>query len=331
MGTLLLQGVNGVYRTNDRPRNIKSVESIDLQSIGADIRIYGEIDDPAMRDFNPSLAWHEDVLYVSIRSCNFKVDRHGAWSFRDGSVYSRTDVLLGDLDPDTLKVTNLQPLKLSKNSPKNILLAGLEDVRLFSRKDGLHAIGFESDRLTRSLHNASAGLAEYLIKGNELVYLRSLQKPQKDVVEKNWSPTDTPSKLFDFTYSDSQVWKDGKLMGEPTKTQIHGGSQLLQQKDGTWLSLVHEKKLEQPQVPYTRYSRPNNIYDKYVYYTYLAKHDKQGIITKLSQPFRFGTLENIEFASGLVQHRDDFIISIGIRDCKYAIVKIPKEKLMSLL
>lgn len=300
------------------------VETIDLQQLGAELRIYGEIDDPAMRHINPSIAWHEGELKIAIRSCNFEVERRGKWSFRDGSAYSKTDVLYGDLDPDTLQVSNLHKLNLSSDSPTCTLVAGLEDVRLFSRKDGMHAIGYECDRLTRSLHNASASLAEYLIKGNELKYLRTLQKPRKEAVEKNWSPTDTPSDKFDFTYSDSQVWKDGELIGEPTKTQIHGGSQLLRQKDGTYLSIVHDKVID-PML-----NRPN-IYDKYVYRTYLARHNENGIITQLSKPFRFGTLENIEFASGMVEHDGHFIITLGIRDCKFAVARIGKDKMLSLL
>lgn len=296
--------------------------AVDLQSIGAELRIYGEIDDPAMRHFNPSIAWHNGKLKIAIRSCNFAVERHGQWYFRDGTAYSRTDVLYGDLDPDTLKVSNLKKLELSDNSPKNIKLAGLEDVRLFSRKDGMHAIGFESDRLTRSLHNASASLAEYLINGKELVYLRTLEKPDREVVEKNWSPTDLLSNDFEFTYSPTQVWDDGKVIGKPYTGNIHGGSQLLWQTDDTYLSLVHEKIADR---------RYGNVYDKFVYYTYLASHDKQGIITKLSKPFRFGTHENIEFASGMVEHDGDFIISLGIRDAKFALARIKKQTLLGLL
>ena len=307
---------------------------IDLQAIGAELRIYGEIDHPEMRHMNPSIAWSGKDLKIAIRSCNFAVIPKGKWYFRDGTVYSRTDVLYGDLNPDTLEVSNLTKLNLSKDSPKDVLLAGLEDVRLFSRKDGMHAIGFQSDRITRTLHNASASLGEYLIKGNELQYIRTLKKPVKDAVEKNWSSTDKPSKLFDFTYSDSQVWKDGELIGKPTRTQIHGGSILLKQKDGTYLSLVHEKKIDTQLSHSVRYNRGNRgglIYDKYIYYTYLARHDEQGIITHLTKPFRMGTLENIEFAAGLVEYNDDFIISAGVRDCKYLLCKISKGKLIDLL
>lgn len=77
-------------------------------------------------------------------------------------------------------------------------------------------------------------------------------------------------------------------------------------------------------------NRPH-VYDKYIYVHYLAIHGKDGIVTKLSKPFRFGTLENIEFASGLVEHDEDLLISLGIRDCKYAICRISKNKLMGLL
>jgi hypothetical protein len=306
------------------------VPSVDLQELGATLITYGEIDDPAMRHFNPSIAFHDGKLKIAVRSCNFAVERGGKWYFRDGNQYSKTDVLYGDLDPDTLQVTNLRTLKLSKDAPTRTLVSGLEDVRLFCRKDGMHAVGFECDRLTRSLHNQSTSLAEYLIKGDELVYLRTLEKPDPNVVEKNWSPTDVPTEAFDFAYSDTQAYKDGKLIGEPSTTEIHGGSQLLKQKDGTFLSIVHEKKLDPKHAyAYSRLSR--NVYDKYIYYTYLAKHDKRGTITQLSKPFRFGTLENIEFAAGMVEHEGDLLISLGIRDCKMAIARIAKSRLLSLM
>lgn len=310
-------------------------EFVDLQSIGADLRIYGEIDDPAMRHFNPSIVWHKDKLKIAIRSCNFAVIPKGKWYFRDGRAHSITDVLIGDLDPDTLQVSNLEKYDVSPDSPKEVLLAGVEDVRLYVRNNKLHASGFISDRLTRSLHNASASMAEFAVDGKELKYLRTVPKPVKEIVEKNWCPPDKPSKLFDYTYSDSQVYKDGELIGNPTTTNIHGGTVLLEQKDGTYLSLVHEK-IADPTIQtygYSRYDRHNrgNIYDKYIYLTYLARHDKLGIITHLSKPFRFGTLENIEFAAGLAEYEDSFIMTTGIRDCKYGIVKIEKDKLLDLL
>lgn len=310
---------------SQRRRLQQPVESIlDLQSIGLDLKIYGEISDPAMRHFNPSIAWHDHWLYIAIRSCNFAVERFGKWYLRDQSAYSKTDVIYALLDPDSLEIGETGKLELSKDTPLITKLAGLEDVRLFSRKDGMHAIGFESDRITRSLHNASATMAEYLIKGNKLKYLRTLEKPSDKIVEKNWSPTDVPTKAFDFTYSPTQVWKDGEVIGEKYLGDIHGGTQLLKQKDGTFLSLVHDKQLNR------LLNRPG-VYDKYVYRHYLARHDKNGIIIEKTKPFTFGTHENIEFASGMVEHNGDFIISLGIRDCKFALCKISKDKLVNML
>lgn len=308
------------YRRLPRPTVVKV---LDLQSIGADIHIYGEIDDPGMRHINPSISWQQGDLKIAIRKSNFAVERHGKWYFRDDNAYSKTDVLYGRVDPDSLEVYGLHKLELV-NAPQITQLAGLEDVRLFHRKDGMHAIGFESDRITKYLHNESTAMAEYLIKGNTLEYIRTLKKPDPKVVEKNWCPTDVSSKEFDFTYSPTQVWKEDKLIGMPYKGQIHGGSQLIKQKDGTWLSLLHKKTVN-------RLLNKPGVYDKYVYHHYLARHDKQGFVTELSEPLTFGTHENIEFAAGMVEHEDSFIMSFGIRDCKIALCKIEKSKLVDLL
>lgn len=299
---------------------------VDLQSIGAEIMTYGEVDDPYMKQFNPSIAWDGSKLKIAIRSCNFGIKPDGHWHFRDGNAYSLTDVLYGDLDPDTLQVSNLVKLGISDDSPIHVKVSGLEDVRLFSRKDGMHAVGFKSDRVARSQHNKTAGMAEFIIKGKELKYIRSLEKPKREIdyPEKNWCPTDEPSKEFEFTYSPTQVWKDGKVTGLPYKDNIHGGTQLLKQKDGTYLSLVHEKILD------GKHLRTAGVYDKHVYLHYLARHNKDGMIIELSKPFRFGTLENIEFAGGMVEHNGNLLISLGIRDCKYAIGRISKDKLMEL-
>src|SRR5690606_30726231 len=102
------------------------------------------------------------------------------------------------------------------------------------------------------------------------------------------------------------------------------GTQLLKQKDGTYLSLVHDKIIDR------MLNRPG-VYDKYVYRHYLARHNKQGFITELTQPFTFGTNENIEFAGGMVEYKDDLLISFGIRDCKFAIARIEKSKLVDRL
>lgn len=308
-----------MIRTRQRPNSIKP---IDLQALGAELRIYGEIDDPNMRYFNPCLEFDsKGNLKIAIRSCNFKVERGGHWSLRDGRAYSVTNVIYGDVDPETMQVSNLKKLELSDNTPTRTKVVGLEDVRLFNRPDGMHAIGYESDRLTHSLHNASASMAEYLIKDGTLHYIRTLQKPIKEAVEKNWSPTNVPVKEFDFTYSPWQTWKDGKVIGEKYQGQVHGGSQLIQQKDGTFLSIVHEKYADRLY---------GMIYDRFKYVTYLAEHNKEGIITRLSQGFDFGTHENIEFASGMVEYKGDFIITLGIRDCKYALCKISKQRLTNL-
>lgn len=293
---------------------------VNLQDIGARLVIYGDINNDKMPYFNPSLAWDDDALAISIRSCNFTTIRHGKWTFLDDNIYSRTDVMYGYIDPDTLEIIKLEKLKLDSNTPIQTRIAGLEDVRLYKRGNRMHAIGFEVDRVTPCYYKKS-GMAVYIINNGKLHYQESLEKPNPDIVEKNWQPTDVQTR-FDFTYSPTQTYQGGQLWGTPYTGNIHGGTQLLRQEDDTYISLVHEKIEDK---------RFGNVYDKYVYITYLAVHDELGIITKRSKGFRFGTYENIEFASGMVQHGDDLLISLGIRDAKFAIARIKKSKLMELL
>ena len=292
----------------------------DIQSLGGRLIIYGDINDPMMNYFNPSIEFIGGELKIAIRSCNFTTVRHSDWKFLDGGVYSKTDVVYGDVDPDTLGITNLHKLEL-ENAPVKTQIAGLEDVRLFPRKDGMHAIGFEVDRVTPVEYQKS-GMAEYLIKGKKLIYLRTLKKPNENIVEKNWMPANVASDSFEFTYSPTQVWTDGEVIGQAYDSEIHGGSQLIKQKDGSYLSIVHNK-VRDPQY--------GMVYDRFVYITYLARHDENGLITELSKPFRFGTYENIEFASGMVEHGDDLIISLGVRDSKIALARIKKDILVDLL
>ena len=294
---------------------------LDVQSLGAELRIYGEVSDPSMRHFNPSIAWYGDKLKIAVRSCNFKVERNGKWSFRDGSAYSKTDVLYGNVHPDSLQVSNLRKLEFSDNTPMRTKVSGLEDVRILQRYDHMFAIGYESDRLTSHLHNKSSSLAEYRIEGNKLEYICTLQKPNEELVEKNWSPIEDSDNYY---YSPTQVWTYTGLLGEPYKGILHGGTQLLKQDDGTYLSIIHDKVLS------PLLNRPG-VYDKYVYRHFLARHDRNGFVIEMTQPLTFGTHENIEFAAGLVEYGSDFIISIGIRDCKYALVKINKSKLTDML
>lgn len=305
-----------------QPR-FNAVKALDLQSIGAELHIFGEIDSATRRHINPSIAFdNEGNLKISIRSCNFVVEPLGRWYLRDGSAYSKSEVVYGDLDPDSLRLSNLETLKLSDDSPTRTLVGGLEDVRLFNRSDGMHAIGFECDRLTRSLHNRSTAMAEYLVDGKELRYIRTLKKPNPEGVEKNWSPPNVSTPHFEFTYSPTQVWNKGYVLGSDYTGEVHGGSQLLKQSDGTYLSVVHNKMAQRSY---------GLSYDRFVYYTYLARHNAQGSIIELSPPFRFGTPDNIEFASGMVEYEGNLLISLGIRDCKIAIARIKKEKLVNML
>lgn len=294
-------------------------EFIDMNSIldfGARVTIL-EYNDPNFPYYNPSIAWDNDKLKISIRSCNFTVQPDGTWTLADGGTHARTKIMYGDIDPDSLKISNLKELKYADDSPEQILTSGLEDARIFKRKDGMHFMGVRVH--TPNVAEYKPTIAEFLLKGDTLHHIRTLEKPDPDRAEKNWLPTDVESDFF--VYSIKEIWKDGQVIGDKYTGNIHGGTQLIKQEDG-YISILHAKNLN-----------PNfrRVYDKYDYVSYFAEYWPTGYLKRISKPFKLGTGEKIEFASGMVEHGKDLLISFGIRDRRIGIVRIPKQNLMDTL
>lgn len=268
--------------------------------------------------YNPSLCWDGKLLKMSIRSCNFTVRRDGTWTLADNGSHARSRVMLGNLDPESLELKDIKELKYAKDSPAEILTSGLEDARIYKRDDGLHFVGVRV--YTPNVAQYKPTIAEFILKGDTLHHIRTLDKPDPERAEKNWLPTDRPAD-FDFVYSIKEIYKDNQTVGDKYTGEIHGGTPLVKQKDG-WVALMHAKILN----PTFR-----RVYDKYDYVSYFAEFWDTGYLKRISKPFKLGSGENIEFASGLVEYKDDFIISFGIRDGHSGVIKIPKTSMMNLL
>lgn len=276
--------------------------------------------DPEYPYYNPSLAYDSDGrLMISVRSCNYsrKGLLHGT--------HSRTFVYIGEIDPRTLKITNLEKYDYSPDTPSDIKdISGLEDVRLFLRPDGMHAIGVQV--FTPDKRRRMAKLAEFIVdeKSNSLHYIRTLAVPNPNVPEKNWSPTNLKSGTFDFQYSPTQVWKDGKVSGDKYTGLYHNGTQLLwQPQTQTWLAMIHDRK----QIAYAN----RNERARWHYLHYFAEYDINGLLTRISDPIVFGSGERVEFAAGMVEWYDELLISAGFADAEMGIARIPKDKALATL
>jgi predicted GH43/DUF377 family glycosyl hydrolase len=265
--------------------------------------------DPLKPYYNPSLARYRDKLLISIRSSTWTLGPNGGGQKIIGGKL-HTDILVGEVDEETLIVTNLIKLKYAGNVHPYIENIGLEDARIFVRDDKLYAIGCcmsKEDRRGESVHIA---LGE--IKDGKLLFGDLIAKPHPERVEKNWTVPAVPSEFFDYIYSPTQVLKDGKLLGEPEyHGLLHGGSPAIKWEDG-WLSFQH------------KVFRSNVVVSGTVrqYISYAVKYNNEGFATEISQGFiLFGT-NAVEFISGLVLSGDKFLVSLGIGDACSALAII---------
>jgi predicted GH43/DUF377 family glycosyl hydrolase len=265
--------------------------------------------DPLKPYYNPSLARYKGKLLISIRSSTWTLGKNGGGQKIIGGKL-HTDVILGEVDEETLTAKNLKKLTYSGNIHEYIANIGLEDARLFARDDKLYAIGVcmsKEDRRGETVH-----IAKGEIKGNKLIFEELLTKPWPTRTEKNWTIPEVPSRYFDYIYSPTHVLKDGKLLGEHEyHGLLHGGSQAIKWEDG-WLSFQH------------KVFRSNAVVSGTVrqYVSYAIKYNAEGFATEISQGFiLFGT-NAVEFISGLVLSQGKLLVSLGIGDAHCALALI---------
>jgi len=265
--------------------------------------------DPLKPYYNPSLVRYRGKLLISIRSSTWTLGPQGGGQLVIGGKL-HTDVLIGEVDEKTLKVSNITKLKYAGEVHPYIENIGLEDARLFVRDDKLYAIGVCMDKYERNGANVHIALGE--VRGNDLFFTELVKKPFPERTEKNWTVPEVATDAFDYIYSPTQVLKDGKLLGEPEyHGLLHGGSQAIEWEDG-WLSFQH------------RVFRSNVVVPKTVrqYVSYAVKYNKEGFATEISQGFILFATNAVEFISGLVASQDKLLVSVGIGDAESALALI---------
>lgn len=267
--------------------------------------------------YNPGLARDpKGDLYISIRSCdiNFK-EKYG---FVHPLGYEN-HLHLGKLNEKTMKIEGLKLIKPDKNYDS--LQWGIEDVRLFWRKDGLHGVGVHFP-IEGEEKRIKLRLAEILIDYEKGTYkmLKDLGRPFGHA-EKNWMPSDEENPYFDYVYSPTQIVKDGEVIGEENDLFIHNGTPLIKHDDG-YISIAHVVTAVEGERTYAQCA---------------VLFDKKGRMTHISQFFHFnmGWRENlketIEFASGLVWSKgkegEELLIGVGIKDELTAVSKLKISQL----
>jgi len=262
-------------------------------------------------------------------------DKHQTWiairyhdtPYKSYGIHWQPSILqIGKLNTKTLAVTDLKIIIPDPTCPLYLFTHSIEDVRIFHRQDGLHAIGVafprggvirDKDHGVIYTHN-EVGQVEILIDYQAGTYslIRDYGQPNGRT-EKNWVPSIPATELFDFIYSPTQVVKHGIVRGSNYTGDVHGGSQLLPYKDG-WISIAHRV------VPIAGVTAR--------WYMHFAQlHDQWGFVTHTSQFFDFGTgwwkefQQSVEFVAGAIWTvpEKELLLSLGVRDQTCGFVRVP--------
>lgn len=269
---------------------------------------------PGEVHYNPGLVRDEKgQIWIVLRSCIYNPERWEGW---EHPMHWQNYVNMGKLDEKTFKITGLKEIKPEEDYPG--FQWGLEDARLFLRKDGIHAIGVVLPIRDNDYRTCQAEVLMNYEKGTYKL-LRDYGQP-KGHAEKNWSPPEVETPEFDFAYSLTEVVKDGEVIGEDNHLAIHNGSKLLEYEDG-YIQIGHVVC---------------GVGGQRTYAQVAVKRDKQGFVTHISQLFHFNVgwrenlQETIEFVSDILwssgKEGKELLVGIGVKDEATGLARIPVDK-----
>jgi hypothetical protein len=280
--------------------------------------------------FNPSIAEGPEGYLILIRSSNYLLNsKTGTLQLTRGAdINSR--LWLGDITED-LELQNLRPITFDHGEYK--VTRGIEDARLVWRESGWEftAVMLEPE------HTTLSRLCLYTLDVDNVhaTLVRQLEAPDPERAEKNWIPPNTNTEKFDFIYGVTSTIKHGKLTRfqdsdeHPELLGLRGGSTMIDLNDGTGLAVVHRVDIK----PYNKFD-PTTFgiaRGSIRYYTHhFARYNSDGLIIALTPEFIFDK-PGIEYAGGLVQMGDKFIVSYGSEDVSAWLAEIPVERILGLL
>ena len=285
----------------------------DIANIDVPVTILPKLTDKEV-EYNPGLARDDKGnLWICFRTCVYNPERWEGWHH---PMHWSNYVFCGIINEKTLEVTQLKEIKPAKDYDG--FQWGLEDARLFWRKDGLHAIGVILPIRDNDYRTSQAEVLIDHAKGT-YTFLKDHGRP-KGVTEKNWSPPETATDKFDFAYSMSEIVKDGEVFGKDDHLAVHNGTKLLPYKDG-YIQLAHVVC---------------GVGGERTYAHLAVLRDKNGYGTHMSQLFHFNVgwreklKETIEFASDMVWSKgkegEELLVGLGVKDEATGIARIPVDK-----
>jgi hypothetical protein len=278
---------------------------------------------------NPSIGHSPKKGYaVAIRSSNYYIAPNGSYTVSHASGLIKNKVYFAELDKD-FELKNLRQIDFSKLNIK--LDRGMEDPKLFWRDNAWH---FTCVMMEKELCEvARMAICRLDAKAEKVVHMEKFPGIEVKRPEKNWMlpPDNNPN--FDFIYGPNATVKNGvltTLMSDNSNLHaLRGNTNLISIKDSTYLGVMHRTIGRHTTVQENNSFGTVNAYIRN--YTHcFVRFDEKGKIIGISDHFQFRK-SGVEFASGLVEHKGNFIISFGVQDIAAFLMTISKEKVLDSL
>jgi predicted GH43/DUF377 family glycosyl hydrolase len=278
--------------------------------------------------FNPALGkTSEGQLFCIFRVANFVKDNEQASGWRvliDGYDYKNV-LYYGNLS-DKYEVSDLEELVI-KGGPN--LVRGLEDPRVFQREDGWYLLATYMEKWSEESRMIVYKLD---LETKVATFVKLYNGHSLAVAEKNWMPTyDKANPNFDFIYSSTGIYKDDQIILSTTSNKnlnnLRGGAPLYPLNDGSYISICHIQDKDQKA---KIFEDKVKLYDVCNYTHVFVRYNNYGKIIERSPEFVFEDY-HVEFASGLIEHEGNFLITYGINDLTSSLAIIPKDNVLKML
>ena len=315
---------NAVYRTGER---LDKVPKLGAEIIN--LKRFAESDTKEWSCYNPSIGYSPKQGYaVAFRSANYVILKpHGELHVTNGGKI-RNRIYFAEFD-EGFNLQNFRRIEVPKqvcDTPR-----GIEDPRLFWRGNSWYFTGTMMEEHTPV---ARVCVCKLDAKAEYVTEVKILDGVRPSKPEKSWLVPDLKTnKTFDFIYGPHAIVKGDKIINTMTDHQLsdglRGNAHIVEQKDGSYITIMH--KLWTKKV----YGKSPNTFgeveglDK-TYSHYFVRFNRHGELTEMSIGFKFISA-GIEFAAGMVEKDNNFVVSFGKDDVSSHLAIIPKHRVLEIM
>jgi hypothetical protein len=302
---------------------------IPYNGITKELARYTDPEDTFWSATNPSIAYSPKKGYaVTIRSSNYYIANNGTYTVTHGDKLIKNRVWFAELDKE-FNLKNIRQIDFSKLNIK--LDRGMEDPKLFWKDNAWH---FTCVMMEKEICEvARMAVCKLDAKAEKVIHMEQFPGIEVKRPEKNWMLPPNKNPYFDFIYGPNATIKDGVLTTLMTDNKtlhaLRGSTNLIDLGDTTYLGIMHRTIGRQ-----TTVHQPNSFGSVNAYlrnYTHcFVRFDEKGKIIATSEHFQFRR-SGVEFAAGIVEHKNNFLISYGVQDIASFLLTIPKKTVLDNL